>query len=783
MSATARKLATLLLLALVVFLSSLTEMSDWDTFHHMAYGRDVLRRGGFAAEDPFLYPVAGRASGPQPSWLGSVVIYLSWRVAGDPGPVYLTGLLGVALFVALFIDALDGDWSLGSVAVSLLPLSFALAVFRERAVARPELFSNVLLAVTIIALRRYAGGRGALLLSFPAVAVLWVNLHHSVLVGVVTLLLFPLVNGVLLLGKRIGIGLRSEVEGPRALVVVALVTVGGLLAAAVLNPGGVWPVLASFDFVLSVFGRSVGVGDASAAELAGFLSRMIDELRPPTAFQWSGPFGWLVALCAASFAWTWRRLNVRELAMCAVFAYLAASAQRFMVTAAIVAAPMAARNLRMASAWAPVVRSKVLRSCVIGCCAVGLALGVWRAWHIPDIRFGTGLARQVPARAVQYLKSIDFDGRLYNSFHFGGFLEWTLDTRVFQDGRGLLLPEDARAAYAGPSSYAQFDLLDRKYRFDALVVHYPQFAGAAFSSWAASPRGTDWGADRRKWGLVAFDDGGQVYLRRDGAYAALLARDEFRHALPTNSLALPQASDPTLLRQDLERSLREAPDCLRCRTMLGYLQNELGKPDDATAMLLPALDGLMETRMYALMGLAQAAESRGDLLTAASRWREIASAAPDPTWARRRLAELLLRAGRLDEAMAAIQKNLGSSPQDPEDLELGVRISQARGDGASVGDLSGRLQRLRAVSQARQLYDAGVGLMRAGRQSQAIDALRRSLELNERAPDPHFAIAQAYEAWGDGSRAAEEYRRYLEIEPAGAWASLARERLGKLAGH
>ncbi len=674
--------------ATAAFLASLTGLSDWDTFFHLAYGRDILRRGGFALEDPFLYPLAGLPSGAQPSWLGSVVIYLSWLAAGDPGPVYLAGLMGATLVLVLLVDGIEDDRTLAGLAAVLLPVSFALAVFRDRAVARPELFSNVLLAGTLLALRRYAAGKSRLLLFFPAAAAVWVNLHQTVLAGAAVIAIFVLVNAGLLLVRRFGLGISAGHTGPRALFAPTVALLGGIVAAAVLNPSGPAGVVSPVAMLGAVVGAT-GLGPGAAP--VDLVSRAVDELRAPTQAQLLGPFGWLVVLCAVSFLCTWRRIDLRELLTCLAFLCLALKAQRFLVLGALVMAPIAGCNLRGALTRLPAAVGVRVRRGAIAAATIGVIAAAWSMMHIPGIRFGIAVGREMPVRAAAYLKSIGFAGRLFNTFHLGGYLEWTLDRPVFQDGRGNLLPADAAAALAGPSSYAKFEALDARYRFDALVTYYPQFAGVAFQERAERIPGSDWGADRRKWALVAFDDGGQVYLRRDGGYAGSAARDEYRYAKPTNPLILPQMENPARLQDDLQRSLREASNCLRCRTMLGFLLNDLGRTAEAEAMLLPAAtDGLPETQLYALFGLALAAESRGDRAAAASRWREIVALAPDPLWSRRQLARVLLEDGRLGEAWAAIRRNLGRG-ETVEDLAVAIQIARARGDTAEVRDLSKRL--------------------------------------------------------------------------------------------
>src|SRR5574337_1609401 len=120
----------------------------FDTFHHLAYGRDLLRRG-FAAEDPFLFPLAGLPSGPQPSWLSSAVIYVAWRLLGEAGPGMVAAAAAAALFLLLHLDAAEEETRPEGLAAALVPVGLALAACRGRLVPRPEVLVYPLLALTM----------------------------------------------------------------------------------------------------------------------------------------------------------------------------------------------------------------------------------------------------------------------------------------------------------------------------------------------------------------------------------------------------------------------------------------------------------------------------------------------------------------------------------------------------------------------------------------------------------------------------------------------------------
>ncbi|HEY8086693.1 MAG TPA: tetratricopeptide repeat protein, partial [Polyangiaceae bacterium] len=53
----------------------------------------------------------------------------------------------------------------------------------------------------------------------------------------------------------------------------------------------------------------------------------------------------------------------------------------------------------------------------------------------------------------------------------------------------------------------------------------------------------------------------------------------------------------------------------------------------------------------------------------------------------------------------------------------------------------------------------------------------RALEGDPRFADAHFNLAMAWEQVGERGRARPHWRKYLELEPSGTWADVAREHL------
>jgi tetratricopeptide (TPR) repeat protein len=810
-------LAAAVLAAALGFVAYLTEVRDPDMFHHMAYGRDIAQHG-LRAEEPFLYPLRGWKIGPNPYWLGSFVIYLWASAFGDGNMAWFPALFGALLALVLLFDSRPrrGPWTpttLLATAAVLMPL---LAFGRYRSFARPELMATLLLAVVMLAIRRFEEGQPRALYALPVLAVVWTNLHPSVPVAVVPIGAM-VAAGLLVHGLRRLTGRTvQEVPTLRALGWATVVGAATLLAA-LLNPSPFNPVVSSLRFVLAAFGfENVGSPEQDAMQrMLGFVKRMVLEMQPLDWSALNDTFGVVLGITAVGFLANLRRIRLRELATVIAFTVLAFKAGRFGVMMAVVAAPITARNLgealdqlpeRWWAGWArPAAAASLLAAAIAGC-----------AWFpVPSVvRFGTGLrAYAYPIRAVDYLLANRIEGPIFNTFHFGGYIEWRTARMTYQDGRGLIAPGDEDASVAGSQNYGLFYGLDRKYRFEALVVNYPQPDPVTAASLASSNPDADWGADRRFWALVAFDDGGLLYLRRDGRYAALVERDEFRLIRPANTYLNVPPDRTTAFLAELRRSVAASPACVRCRQLLGATALTIGAWDEAWGAVAPLLEKPVQERAGVMLVGAQAAEGLGDLDQATTLYRKLLGYGQEVGPSRRALARLAMQRKDLAEAMRELAPLLAGGGHDPTDVGLMVELLRAANRPEEAAAWSARLQQLKTAQMAVQYQDKGQAAVGQGNLSAAITWYEAALSVNETAatrtnlgrvyydlgryaeseaqyrraiavtPDfspAWYALAETLAARGDRAGAVATFRRYMELEPSGFFAAKAKQAIDKL---
>ena len=125
--------------------------------------------------------------------------------------------------------------------------------------------------------------------------------------------------------------------------------------------------------------------------------------------------------------------------------------------------------------------------------------------------------------------------------------------------------------------------------------------------------------------------------------------------------------------------------------------------------------------------------------------------------------KLYERAIELDPALAIAHTNLGN-------------IAFRRGDEAGAVAL---YQRALAIdpSQPEAQYNLGYVLLERGQAKEALHHFEGAVRIDGDFADAHFYLAMTYETLGRRDRARPSWRRYLELEPAGTWAEIARKHL------
>jgi DNA-binding transcriptional MerR regulator len=124
---------------------------------------------------------------------------------------------------------------------------------------------------------------------------------------------------------------------------------------------------------------------------------------------------------------------------------------------------------------------------------------------------------------------------------------------------------------------------------------------------------------------------------------------------------------------------------------------------------------------------------------------------------------LYKRAIDLDPSLAIAYTNLGN-------------IRFRRGDDAGAEQLYARALEI-DTRQPEAHYNIGYVLLERGQPRRAVSYFEKAIASDSRFADAHYNLAMAYEQVGERAKARQHWKRYLDLEPTGTWADIARQHL------
>jgi tetratricopeptide (TPR) repeat protein len=778
------------LVAAAAFALAVTRVEDPDAWTHLALGRLMVETRGLPAHELLVFPSSALPY-HNTEWLYDIVLYLVFRLGGLAGVVLLKAATAALAFWILFKDATlprepAADRGLRALLAAAVLLA-CLPMVRHRFVERPDIVLMVFLGFTIYALDAYLLEGRRWLYSLPAVHILWANVHPSV---VVTIVPFGAA-----LAAGVGLHLLRRRRGDKApgapsmtqLKTVAAVLVADLLAS-LLNPRGVE--------ILTL-----------PLQLAGspWFTQEINELQRPPFDLYPGPYV-LAALLLLTLAALWRRRPLREALLVVPFAYLGLTAVRFIFVFVVVGAPVLARNLGVIASMPTGERYRraalalAAAGLVAGAASAGLALAQVPPWADSRKSVGLGMdARFVPEGALRYLDRIGMTGRLFNAFHFGGYIAWRDFPRraAIIDGRGYVPPglkEEIHFARAYPDHLAR---LGSTYGFEAALMDYPVYSGEGLAGLAPD---TDWGLTSPAWALVYWDDFALVYLKRSPAWANVIERDEYRRVHPANGLpafwrslgdkaALPE------IRAELERNVAESGSA-RGLTLLGFALLQDGRADAALETFARVRDS--ERRLDVLQGQALAWQQKGDAARAILAY-ENAVAVQEDALTLYGLGAALIGAGRAREAIRPLERARVMNPDLVSIYPLLVDAYRGAGEPEREADIAramtAAIRRAQAAERARRgltfnregrlpeavaeleaavaldpdsakiRSDLGFVYLYAGRVGDALREQRAALARSPRLAQAQYGLGLTLEKRGEGEAARRAFAEYARLEP------------------
>ena len=570
---------TLIAVVAIIFYICTFKIIDNDFWWHVKAGELMWKSQSLIHTEPFSYVLAGQPYTSSHEWLSQIIFYLVFRTGGVTAAILLRGLLvAIAALVLLSIDI----WSACLTAPLVILVMY---VFRPSLMVRPQLFSILLVALTLLILFRYVqraekklttdARRLVLACSLLLTQLLWVNLHGGVAIFGVLFIAAFLVQG----WWDWYIAQASQQEHALRELQFRGILFGAACVFMLASPNFFQTF---WDLYQHRFDRTIPlVREWMPLSVVEYIKKVL-------------PFGILTvtALFVRRRAWMLCGLIIL------VTGILSLQAYRHCVIFGVACAAVTIFQLAGYAPWTNI-RDRMLCYPTMLFGANILVLGVlWLAlWqHDSNVifrnnNFGFGVNIAVQG-AVDFTEKEKITGTLFNTYNNGGYILYRCSPRcqVFADGRNIQYgyPFLQKLMDAGTNP-ARWKELDAKYHFTYAIVEYratPQYGQLL-------PYITNI-EDDASWKLVYLDDNAAVYVRDLPQNAVIIQKDAYMILSPkalefSDTLdALPEDQWSTA-EAELQRIRRESPESIKPLLLLGNRYLATHRIDSAEKVALEAM--------------------------------------------------------------------------------------------------------------------------------------------------------------------------------------------------
>ncbi len=405
------------LLAVVVLYGPRMFNQDGDLGRHITIGRTILQSGSIPLNDLFSHTMAGDPLVPH-EWIAQSLLALAYLLLGLDGDVLLAAVVIALTFLLAYRETVRrGAHRL----VGLLAVLLAAAASSLHWLARPHIFTFLLLALWAYRLETFREGQTRRLWVFPLMMLVWANTHGAFIAGFVVLGIHFVEWAWEFSQKRL-----PEVVGLQ----LGLITLASLVAT-LLNPAGwrLWST--SLGYIRNGY----------------LVSHTVEYLPPDFHHPVTWPFLLLLGLGLLLLAGG-RPLRLRHALTLALWAVMGLYSARNIPLFAILSAPIYGELLQ---AQAGRIRSLARLERALALIEVQLKGFVWPVLGVLAVALlfsqhvALDLTRQgntfnprvFPVQAVDWLKAHPQEGNGFNYFTWGGYLlfrNWP-EQRVFIDGQ------------------------------------------------------------------------------------------------------------------------------------------------------------------------------------------------------------------------------------------------------------------------------------------------------------------------------------------------------------
>lgn len=386
-----------------------TDSFDQDLGRHLALGKIILETHQVPKTNLFSY-----TNSQEPvidsHWGSQVVFYVLFTAFGTNGLIILSTVCNLLAFGCILYGSFRKKGVLISMGVAL-PFLFLLS---DRMMIRPEMFSNLFFAFLVLCLFEKRLESKAKW-SFPLISLLWINLHITALLGVVTMLL--------VLAQE-----WKDTDYKRAILYKNSLIAFLILLSLFITPFGFNLFLFTFTWA-SKYGYTI-VENQSWWFLKDFGFDLVGHIL----------LGILVVLSSFGFFVIRKRtVSIAEALLLTVITIATLRYVRNETFFAYIGFITSAYNLPSLKSWE---QKHIGQMVGIGCVFLILSAMLVNTF-LSQKQFSLGLGeKDAYADGVTYFKTHNLKGPIFNNFDIGGYLIYALypSEKVFVDNRPEAYP-------------------------------------------------------------------------------------------------------------------------------------------------------------------------------------------------------------------------------------------------------------------------------------------------------------------------------------------------------
>ena len=381
-------------------------IAESDIWWVLRNAQHLVLTHSFPRVDSYSYTAAG-SPWLDKEWLSGLVYFLGYKARGLQGILFVYYSVLVLIYAAVYVRCYRAGADCKDAVVATLG---AVCLSGVSIAPRTLLFGWLCMAGLLLLMDRFERGDKGLWL-IPPLFALWINLHGSWIFGMAVLFI-PIACG-LIEGEW---GLVVATRWTRAQFTQLLMVFLASAAALFVNPFGYKLVLYPFD---------LGFRQQSVV-------KFMDEWQPVAFNSWNGKLAMalIIGLLAAAL-FSSRKWKLSEVALTSFALWAALSHIRFLFFAGLIIVPILAPRLKLFDPYRRDLDKPWLNAAII---AVVIALVIF---YFPS---NASLQQRVdadyPKQALEFMQQHHIDGRIFNQYKFGGYMEWHApDIKPFIDGR------------------------------------------------------------------------------------------------------------------------------------------------------------------------------------------------------------------------------------------------------------------------------------------------------------------------------------------------------------